>query len=135
MRRLGTLRSYGRDISALFSTSIVGPSLTQQQFKEECDINTIVKRFGLTGEMPVSQRQPLPDSAVYGEVSFQEMLNAVSAAQRSFMDLPASTRARFANDPAKLLKFVEDPSNRDDAISWGMIPKPVEPATPSAPAA
>ena len=33
-------------------------SLTKQSFVEECDINTIVRRFGLTGELPDGVRAP-----------------------------------------------------------------------------
>src|SRR5262249_43129650 len=32
---------------------------TQQQFKEECDINTIVRNFGVTGEMPQTTAAPM----------------------------------------------------------------------------
>ena len=35
-----------------------GPSMTQQSQAEEADINTIVKRFGLTGKMPDNIRVP-----------------------------------------------------------------------------
>uniref|UniRef100_UPI004048CFD7 hypothetical protein n=3 Tax=Bacteria TaxID=2 RepID=UPI004048CFD7 len=33
-------------------------SRAKQSFKEECDINTIVKRFSVTGQVPVSPLQP-----------------------------------------------------------------------------
>jgi len=51
--------------SALYCTD---GSRTQQNFKEECDINTILKRFNVTGQLPVVPLQP-----EYGEyVHLQE---------------------------------------------------------------
>lgn len=100
-------------------------SKTQQQFKEEVDINTIVRRFGLTGEMPSDIRVPQ-----YGDfsnvVDYQSALNAVIAADESFMSMPAEVRSRFANDPQKLLEFLAVDSNRDEAIKLGLVTKPPE---------
>lgn len=137
IRKLGTILSYDRAVSALFATpaflSDKDVSVTQQQFAEECDINTIVKRFGLTGELPVAQRTPLPYEHFYGEMSYQDMLNGVLAAQKSFNDLPAHVRQRFGNDPAALVDFVSRSENRDEAIRLGMVPKPPEaPPNPAA---
>lgn len=32
---------------------------TQQQFKDECDINEIMRRFGKTGQVPSNVRAPM----------------------------------------------------------------------------
>ena len=112
-------------------------SLAQQNFKDECDINNIMERFGLTGELPSN---PLPSQ--YGDFSgvldYHSALNAVLAAQDSFLELPAQLRARFDNDPNNLIRFLEDPNNRDDAIALGLVasnepraemPEPSQPAS------
>ena len=95
------------------------PSMTQQSFAEDADINVIVERFGLTGQLP----EPL--SPQYGDFSevgdFQSAMNAIAAANSGFMSLPASMRARFENDPAKLISFLEDPANRSEAVSLGLV--------------
>lgn len=100
-------------------------ALTQQQFREECDINTIVKRFGLTGELPNGIGMPVSGDFT-GVSDFQSAMEVVRKSQEAFMALPAETRARFANDPARVLAFLDDEKNRDEAIKLGMIPKPVE---------
>lgn len=111
------------------------PSMAQQQFLEESDINTIVDRYGLNGELPENPRMP-----AYGDFTgvgdFQTAMNAVVAAQRDFMTLPAKVRSRFDNDPQKLLEFVSDDANLDEARVLGLL-KPVEVVPPvvSAPAA
>ena len=52
--------NYDRDsVSRETGTACPEETLTQQQFKEECDINTILDRFGITGEVPTNVRQPI----------------------------------------------------------------------------
>jgi len=100
-------------------------TLTQQQFKEETDINTIVQRFGLTGELPNGIN--MPQSGDFTNVSdFHTAMNMVRQAEESFMLLPAATRERFNNDPNAVMAFLSDTNNRDEAIRLGMIEKPAE---------
>lgn len=101
------------------------PSLAQQQFAEEADINTIVRRFGLTGELP--QDLAVPESGDFTQVvDFQSAMNIVRASEEAFMELPGEMRARFSNDPGKFLAFVHDENNRDEARKMGILrPEPV----------
>lgn len=96
------------------------PSRTRQEFAEECDINTIVRRFGITGEVPTNVRMPM-----HGDfqelVTFQDAMNALVAAQRSFADMPADVRARFGNDAGVFVDFCSNPDNLDEAIKLGLV--------------
>lgn len=104
---------------------IIDDGVTQQSFKDECDINTIVKRFGLTGEMPGGFAMPVSgDFSGIGD--FQSAMNAVRAAQEAFDSLPGEMRARFANDPQRLISFLEDGANRDEAVKLGLVALPPE---------
>ncbi len=98
------------------------PSLAQQHFKEECDINTILQKFSITGILPDA-----PLSPRYGDFSgigdYHTALNRVMAAKDEFMALPANIRARFDNDPSKLIEFLEDSSNRPEAEELGLVEK------------
>lgn len=99
--------------------------VTKQSFREECDINEIVRRFGITGELP--QGISMPVSGDFTAVTdFQSAMNEVIRAQEEFMLLPAEVRYRFANDPARLIAFLEDGNNRDEAIKLGIVAKPAE---------
>lgn len=106
------------------ATSNPDPSLTQQQFKEECDINTIMNKYIKTGEF----RALTGRGGVYADFSeikdLQSMLDTVRLAQDAFASLPAQVRQRFANDPAQLLAFIQDTNNRDEAIKLGLIDRP-----------
>ncbi|AXH76517.1 MAG: internal scaffolding protein [Microviridae sp.] len=104
--------------------------MTQQQFADEADINTIVRRFGLTGELPENVKVPQ-----YGDFNgigdYRDAMNAVRAADEAFMALPAALRAEFANDPQRLLEFVSDEKNRAKATDLGLLKDP-EPVVRSA---
>lgn len=115
----------GLDCSVDAETGEELKSMAQQQFKEECDINEIVRRFGLTGQLPENYSAPQSGDFT-GITDFQTAMNAVVDAQERFMALPASIRAEFGNDPQKLIAFVDDEKNRDKAIEIGLIQKPAE---------
>lgn len=102
---------------------------TQQQFAEEVDINTIVRKFGLTGEMPENLNERMPNNGDFSNTvnDFHTAQNMVRKAQEAFMELPAEVRAEFNNDPGRFINFVDDPKNRDRAKELGML-KPDAPA-------
>jgi len=106
------------------------PTLTQQHFKEEVDINTLVERFNLTGQMP--QIEHLPTHADFeGIFDFQTAMNAIVAARETFDSLPAKLRYRFHNGPAEFVDFCSDPENVDEAVKLGLADKkPEEPLPP-----
>lgn len=104
-------------------------SLTQQSFKEESDINTIVERFGLTGQLPDNVLPPQYGDFT-GVVDYHSAMNAVAQAGEAFDALPAVMRARFGNDPANLIAFLEDPSNQAEAVSLGLVNAPSAPSLP-----
>lgn len=96
------------------------PTRAQQQFKDECDINNILRQFNITGLLPEA-----PLSPRYGDFTgisdYHTALNAVIAAEDGFMALPADIRARFQNDPENLINFLNDASNKDEAIKLGLV--------------
>ncbi len=96
------------------------PSLAQQHMKDECDINVIVERFGVTGRIPVTAIEPS-----YGDFSgvsdYHDALNRIKAADEAFMALPAKVRAKFDHDPNALLQFLQNDDNRNEAIEIGLI--------------
>ena len=100
------------------------PSLTQQQFKEEADINTIVERFLKSGVLPTPVN--MPQYVDYeGVFDFQSAMNVVRAADENFMRLDAKVRARFNNSPQEFLEFFANPDNTEEAVRLGLaIPKP-----------
>ncbi|MEO5351179.1 MAG: hypothetical protein H7836_16280 [Magnetococcus sp. YQC-3] len=98
-------------------------SLAVQSAEEESNINTIVRRFGLTGELPNDLRMPISGD-FSGVPDFHAAMNMVRSAQEEFLRVPADIRARFSNDPQQLMSFLEDDSNRDEARKLGFLKAP-----------
>ena len=96
------------------------PTLAQQNFKDETDINYIVRQFGITGELPGKPMNPQYGDFT-GVLDYHSAVNAVLAAQDDFMGLPAQMRSRFNNDPAQLIDFLGNEENREEAIKLGLV--------------
>lgn len=131
---LRTENNYDMDAATL-ETGVdcsVEPSRTMQQFAEECDINEIVRKFGITGQMPDNLRMPSPADFTDAITDFQTAMDAVVAAQNAFLEVPGELRARFDHDAGKLMAWLDDPENQAEAVKLGFSvpraePKPPEP--------
>lgn len=101
---------------------------TQQSFKDECDINVMLVKFSVTGQLPDNVR--VPQYIDFEETfDFHSSMNVIRAAQESFAAMPADVRERFNNDPGKFLEFANDASNYDEAVKMGLaIKRPVKAA-------
>lgn len=116
-----------------------GPG-AKQSFREECDINNIMRKYQKTGALTWLAKHE-PTFGDFTGFDFMEAQMIVAKAKEMFADLPSSVRERFAHDPAKFLEFMEDPANVDEAVKLGLAVKrePVVPAAelvvaPAAPA-
>lgn len=121
---LRTPYNYDRDLVSVESgLGCDDPTLAQQQFRDEADINTILERFGRTGELVVPVN--LPQFGDYSEVSdYHTAMNMIIQAQDSFDALPAKIRAEFDNDAGKFVDFVMDENNRAKAVEMGLVQAP-----------
>lgn len=113
--------NYDADQASL-ETGLACPddSLAVQSQRDEVDINTIVRRFGLTGELPKDLKMPQSGDFA-GLPDFHAAMNMVRSAQEEFLKVPAHVRARFGNDPGAFMAFLEDDRNRDEADRLGLL--------------
>lgn len=95
---------------------------TEQHHKKECDVNNIVKKYDKTGLIEHIQRFEGEFGDLTG-MDFKAMQDKVANAKSRFNLLPADIRARFDNDPQKLISFMDDPRNREEGITLGLIKK------------
>jgi len=101
------------------SITFTQPTMTQQQFKEECDINNVMRRYIKTGVIDHLAKH----QAQYADiepVSYHEAMNTIATANSMFEELPAQARRNFNNDPTKFLEFVQNPDNSDKLIDMGL---------------
>lgn len=95
-------------------------SRTSQEFRDEVDINTICRRFGLTGELP--ENVPMVLQGDFTNVhDFRSAHDLIVAAREGFQAQPAEVRARFRNDPQEFLAFVSSDQNYDEAVRLGLV--------------
>lgn len=106
-------------------------SMTQQHFKDECDINRIMARYQETGvlidPMTGARREPM-FGEFDSEFDLREAMDKINMAYEQFNQLPSRVRDRFDNSPAKLLEFLRNSENYDEAIRLGLVEPRSEPA-------
>jgi len=106
------------------------PSLTQQQHLDDCDVNTIMNRFRITGQLKqaVGQFEYL-DNYADGDFTYHDAMNFIRNSEQEFMALPSSLRARFENDPGKLMTFLHSdrPEDMTEAVNLGFRQAPEQP--------
>ena len=117
--------NYNRAAASIATgTSNTLPSLTIKSEREETDINVMLRRFGVTGQLPVVT--PPPSLDAFDEVfDFQSAMNIIRASEESFNSLDAEVRSRFSNDPHRFVNFCSDPVNLPEMRKMGLaVPEP-----------
>lgn len=105
---------------------------TQQQFKDECDINRIV-RNAQRGIAPTRYARGEPQWGDFSEVpNLADAYETVARAEAAFMSLPAALRAELDNDPARINELTEDQIKRF-RLGKEEVSAPSTPSTSSQP--
>lgn len=105
---------------------------TKQSFKDECDVNQIIKNFTTTGVL----QNPMEKEGEYGDFTSTDLhsaMNMVAQADSMFEELPSGLRNKFDNEPTKFLDFVQNPDNREELIKMKLIKKEPPVGTPQPP--
>lgn len=100
----------------------VDAPMTEQAHAPDCDINAILNKFLKTGNLPQDTRQAL-NGDFTKMPDYITALNTIREADEVFMALPAQTRIRFENNPAKFCEFVENPKNGKELVEMGFAIK------------
>ena len=92
----------------------------KQSFKDECDINNIIERFGLGYELPETHR--LPQYGDFSDITdFHSAMNATALARESFDQLPAKIREKFNHDPGQYVDYCLDEKNLAGLKEMGLL--------------
>jgi hypothetical protein len=102
---LRTPYNYDRD-EVSKNTALISDSetLTQQNFRDETDLNIMIRKYGV---LPVSEVNWKEFDATVIPQDYQQLQNMLREADQAFMDLPAEVRKAADNDPQKFLAIVE----------------------------
>lgn len=116
-----------RRVAISFTNKIDGKdvkeeSLTKQSDRDSVDLNLLVKR-ARGGEILENVRDI--NALVMGDFSqvqdYDQALNAINAMNEEFAELPSHIRNKFENNPQKLVEFIGDNNNYDEAVELGLI--------------
>lgn len=99
-----------------------GDSRAKQEFKDECDINYIMKRCM---KNPNLLQDLIRRDGSYGDFSdapdFMAAQDIIVKGKEQFAKLSAQQRDRFANDPVKFLEFASNAQNADEMAKLGLL--------------
>ena len=98
-------------------------SMTQQEFGYCLDINNIVE--GSYNPFVEEPSKVAEGMKVFSPNKIQEGMYQVAESKSLFNELPSKIRDRFDNNPVKLLEFLGNEKNREEAIALGLVNKPV----------
>lgn len=103
-----------------------GKTRTQQQFKDQVNVNNIMKKYKQTGTITHVRNG---QSGVYTDltnIDYQQAADAVLKAQSAFEQIPSDVRQRFNHNPQELIEFLKNPENDQEAIKLKLKnpPKP-----------
>lgn len=100
---------------------------TKQSFKDQCDINKMLKKAQTQGSIAHLQKYP---EAVYGEFEGIDLLtahNRIVRANEIFADAPSEVRKEFDNNALKFAAWASNPENNSKLRE--LLPKLAEPGT------
>lgn len=112
-------------------------SRTQQHYAKEADINNIMRRYSKTGLLvdPSVVSSRVPRFGDFSDIQdFQTISNRIREAENAFMALPSDVRSKFENDVSKVLDFVADEKNAEEARKLGLLPTLPKDEVPAVPA-
>lgn len=125
---------------------------TSQSAAQDCDVNVVLRKYGITHDVSEDRAMQLIGTLqgvrgefglVVPELSYHQALTQLRNAEAAFMDLPAPMRAKFGNDPMRMLDALAaaDAGNaaaravlEDAGVTKAVLDAPASPAVP-APAA
>lgn len=127
MRNVQGVNADGEEVRSMFVEQIEdhslhfdGPSLTRQEYAEECDLNVLMSRYEKTGVFPQPMGPPQYLDLTGMPPDLMSAMAILNDAQAAFMRLPALVRKEFDNDPAMFVEFAQDPANLEQLRKWGL---------------
>lgn len=95
-------------------------SLTKQAPAGMMTPAQIMRRFSAAGIDPMNEyyKKQFGDASKASDLFSATLL--VQEASTAFQSLPSAVRERFKNDPVKLLDFLGDEKNLDEAVKLGL---------------
>lgn len=98
-----------------------GPGKTVQTAAVGNRVSDIVARHAPGQAIGDPRATRKPQFLVMPSQSYHEMLNQVTDVQTTFSQLSARLKGKFQNSPYQLLRWLEKPENRSEALDLGLV--------------
>ncbi len=95
-------------------------SRAKQSFRDECNINNIIKRYQKTGIIEHYAKHQGEYGDFTSSTDYHENLIQIQKADDAFATLPSKIRTKFNNSPVEFLDFVHNPENGQELIDMGL---------------
>lgn len=111
------------------------PTMTQQHYKDECDLNQILARHKGSGELSALQMRQLlaqsaavtptsprlPQFADYSDLpDFSDIKRSFVRASHAFAEIPVNVRMQFGNNPEVFYNTLTDPKQHQKLRDVGL---------------
>lgn len=104
------------------------PSLTQQCFKEQCDINNILESYSQQARAMranIADLLPPIDSQDFADISnmedFLTAQNKIAKVTQIFEQMPSNVRPEFGDDPANFIAALGDSQKYSQLADLGVL--------------
>lgn len=104
------------------------PSLTSQEFKDECNINKLLYKYASQAKMlglPISEVLPRISTDAFRDVSnaesFHESMNRISQMNDLFSNLPSDVRRKYGDTVEGFVNALGNPSEYEYLAEHGVL--------------
>lgn len=104
-------------------------SRVQEHFQNSTNVNHIMARYQKTGDASILNRVRTEYGTFDQFQDLSQYTSKLARAEEAFSALPQSIQKQFDWQPSKMLEFIDDPRNFDEAVKIGLfkpkeVPKP-----------
>lgn len=96
------------------------PSLTEQSHAQSCKIQNIMSKYQQTGILTHVNTYQGTYMDMSGAPDYHEAQNIIAEANSMFESVPSSLRAKFNNDAAQFIEFMQNEENREKMEAMGL---------------
>lgn len=127
------IEKYQRENGTIgIKTHNLEPSKTDQQYKDEVDVNEIIRRYKKDGIVPHVKNINAQFADVSDIPDLMQGMERIAHAKEEFLRVPASIRAKHKNNVVDFYNWLADPANKEEAVELGLMKKPQQADSPKA---
>lgn len=109
---------YSPQLRVSFQTE--GESLTEQQFAEESQIISKIRKYDSQGFFDSVNRNPAQFNDFTQVRDLADAIDQIEQARDAFQTIPSDIRKQFNNSPTEFFEFASNEDNYDDLVKLGL---------------